>query len=117
MRQAIWPSTLINAVLGQGLGSRRGELALVKSGFPPRDRELHLNTVKISPEGQSGNQAVLNRQNEMMKTPCLLFSFESRLPKLDVAGSIPVSRSILSITYKPRPNPSTSINLDCEATR
>jgi hypothetical protein len=97
------PAILIKAVLRQGLGPRRGDQVLVKSGFPLRGRELHLNTVKISPEGQSGNQAVLNRQNEMMKTPCLLFSFESRLPKLDVAGSIPVSRSIVSIGLQASP--------------
>jgi len=72
-----------------------------------RGRELHLNSVKVSREGQSGNQAILNRQNEMMKTPCLLFSFESRLPKLDVAGSIPVSRSIFSMTCTLAPIPNT----------
>jgi hypothetical protein len=43
-----------------------------------------------------------------------LFTIEDRFPKLDVAGSIPVSRSMFSMTYKPRPNRPTSINLVCE---
>src|SRR6185437_4760184 len=43
-----------------------------------------------------------------------LFSTELRFPKLDVAGSIPVSRSMFSITYRPRPKCPTSINLVCE---
>jgi hypothetical protein len=30
---------------------------------------------------------------------CPLFTIEDRFPKLDVAGSIPVSRSIESMTY------------------
>jgi hypothetical protein len=40
---------------------------------------------------------------------------ECQLPKLDVAGSNPVSRSIFSITCKPLPKSATSINLVCEA--
>jgi len=43
-----------------------------------------------------------------------LFSIELRFPKLDVAGSIPVSRSMFSMVYKPRPKCPTSINLVCE---
>jgi hypothetical protein len=39
-----------------------------------------------------------------------LYSIETEIPKLDVAGSSPVSRSIKSITYKPLPKSSTSIN-------
>jgi hypothetical protein len=31
---------------------------------------------------------------------CPLFTIEDRFPKLDVAGSIPVSRSIESITWE-----------------
>ena len=31
---------------------------------------------------------------------CRLFTSDSRIPKLDVAGSIPVSRSMFSTTYK-----------------
>jgi hypothetical protein len=34
------------------------------------------------------------------KTPCCLFSNERLFPKLNVAGSIPVSRSIKSIPWK-----------------
>ena len=30
---------------------------------------------------------------------CPLFTIENRFPKLDVAGSIPVSRSMFSISY------------------
>ena len=31
---------------------------------------------------------------------CCLFSYDGRIPKLDVAGSIPVSRSMFSMTYR-----------------
>ena len=34
-------------------------------------------------------------------TPCTLFSIDVHFPKLDVAGSSPVSRSIFSMVYKP----------------
>ena len=46
-----------------------------------------------------------------------LFSISAEIPKLDVAGSSPVSRSIKSITYKLRSKSSTSINLVCVAPR
>jgi hypothetical protein len=36
---------------------------------------------------------ILNRQNEMQEMLCSLFPIDCRLPKLNVAGSIPVSRS------------------------
>ena len=36
----------------------------------------------------------------MAETQCSLFPIYSRLPKLDVAGSSPVSRSMFSIGYK-----------------
>jgi hypothetical protein len=32
--------------------------------------------------------------------PYPLFTIDARIPKLDVAGSIPVSRSMFSITYR-----------------
>ncbi len=32
---------------------------------------------------------------------CRLFTNDSRIPKLDVAGSIPVSRSMFSAVYGP----------------
>ena len=35
-----------------------------------------------------------------METLCSLFPIDCRFPKLDVAGSIPVPRSILSTTWK-----------------
>jgi hypothetical protein len=35
---------------------------------------------------------------------CRLFTNDSRIPKLDVAGSIPVSRSMLSMVYEPLAN-------------
>jgi len=37
--------------------------------------------------------SILYRQNEMQETLCYLFPIDRRLPKLNVAGSIPVSRS------------------------
>jgi hypothetical protein len=39
-------------------------------------------------------------QNESHKRPCSLFSIERRFPELDVAGSIPVSRSVLSTSWE-----------------
>ena len=39
---------------------------------------------------------VLYRQNVMLETQCCLFAIHSRFPKLNVAGSIPVSCSKIS---------------------
>jgi hypothetical protein len=50
-------------------------------------------------------------------TKAQLMLVDIQLPKLDVAGSTPVSRSIFSITYKPRAKSYTSINLVCVAPR
>ena len=63
----------------------------------PENFVLRLCSVKRRPEPQGENSLILYRQNEMPKTQCSLFSTYSRLPKLDVAGSIPVSRSIKSL--------------------
>ena len=43
---------------------------------------------------QCVNRRILYRQNEVQETQCSLFPIYRRLPKLDVAGSTPVSRSI-----------------------
>ena len=48
----------------------------------------------------SENRRILYRQNEVQETQCSFFPIYRRLPKLDVAGSTPVSRSIFSITYR-----------------
>jgi hypothetical protein len=42
---------------------------------------------------------VLHRQNDATKTLSLLFAIYRQFPKLNVAGSIPVSRSIKSTRY------------------
>jgi hypothetical protein len=47
---------------------------------------------------------ILNRQNEMLETLCSLFPIDCRLPKLNVAGSIPVSRSRLNRRFHPFPH-------------
>ena len=63
---------------------------------PPEFGVLRLCSVKSRPEAQGENRAILYRQNEMPETQKSLFPIYSRLPKLDVAGSSPVSRSIFS---------------------
>jgi hypothetical protein len=63
---------------------------------------LHLCSVSVLSKGQGKNRRILYRQTDMQKTQCSLFAIYGRLPKLDVAGSSPVSRSMFSITCKPR---------------
>ena len=63
------------------------------------ERVLRLCSVKQRAEAQGEFRGILNRQNEMPETQKSLFPIYCRLPKLDVAGSIPVSRSIFSIAY------------------
>ena len=46
--------------------------------------------------GAERKQAILYRQNEMPETQYSLFPIDCTLPKLDVAGSNPVSRSIFN---------------------
>jgi hypothetical protein len=54
--------------------------------------------LRSEPRGGAGRkQAILYRQNEMPETQCSLFPIDCTNPKLDVAGSTPVSRSIFSI--------------------
>ena len=60
---------------------------------------LRLCSVK-EPRGATGRKlGNLYRQNEMPETQKSLFPIYGRLPKLDVAGSSPVSRSMESISY------------------
>ncbi len=40
---------------------------------------------------------------------CPLFTIDDRIPKLDVAGSIPVSRSMFSITWEESENKRYSV--------
>ena len=55
---------------------------------------------------QCENLSILSRQNAVQQTQCSLFPIHRRLPKLDVAGSSPVSRSIFSITWDSQQLPS-----------
>jgi len=59
---------------------------------------LRLCSVKRRAEAHGEFRGILYRQNEMLETQKSLFPIYGRLPKLDVAGSNPVSRSIFSIT-------------------
>jgi hypothetical protein len=63
-------------------------------------REHYLNTTKRAPGAQNENSVIPIAKTRLTKTPCCLLSIESRLPKLDVAGSTPVSRSIFSWVYE-----------------
>jgi hypothetical protein len=57
---------------------------------------LRLCSVKHRAEAQGEFRGILYRQNEMLETQCSLFPIYGRLPKLNVAGSIPVSRSTVT---------------------
>src|SRR5665213_2430453 len=70
-----------------------------------RSPVLRLCSVKNRAKAQGENWVILNRQKEVQETQCSLFPIGCRLPKLDVAGSTPVSRSIFSIIYEPSPHP------------
>jgi hypothetical protein len=52
-----------------------------------------LNTIKRSWKEIREIANVLDRQNDATKTLSLLFAIYRQFPKLNVAGSIPVSRS------------------------
>jgi hypothetical protein len=56
-------------------------------------RVLRLCSVKNRAKAQGENWVILNRQKEVQETQFSLFPIYRRLPKLDVAGSTPVSRS------------------------
>ena len=55
--------------------------------------EHRLNTIKLGAEVQNENRVSCIARTRLTKTLCSLLSIDSRLPKLDVAGSSPVSRS------------------------
>jgi len=59
-----------------------------------RLRVLYLCPISELGKGQSENRRILNRQNEVQETQGSLFPICRRLPKLDIAGSTPASRSI-----------------------
>jgi hypothetical protein len=65
----------------------------VSRGRGAPQREHHLNTVKRSPDAQNENWLNSIARKRPTKTPCSLFAIDSPIPKLDVAGSTPVSRS------------------------
>ena len=58
------------------------------------ERVLHLCSISELKGALSENRRILYRQNEVQETLLSLFPIYRRLPKLDVAGSTPVSRSI-----------------------
>jgi len=78
------------ATLPHGASGSKGEC---------RSPVLRLCSVKNWAKAQGENWVILNRQKEVQETQCTLFPICCRLPKLDVAGSNPVSRSIFSMTW------------------
>ena len=54
---------------------------------------LHLCSVCVVKRAQSENAVFSIARTRCRETQCSLFPIYSRLPKLDVAGSTPVSRS------------------------
>jgi hypothetical protein len=69
-----------------------------------------LNTIKRSPDAQNENWLNSIAGKRPTKTPCSLCAIDSPIPKLDVAGSTPVSRSIFSITQQLLPLHSTPLS-------
>jgi hypothetical protein len=69
------------------------------AGDRHQQHEHHLNTVKRSPDAQNENWLNSIARKRSTKTPCSLFAIDSPIPKLDVAGSNPVSRSNFSTTW------------------
>ena len=63
---------------------------------------LHLCSINELNGARCENRRILYRQNEVQETQLSLFPIYRRLPKLDVAGSTPVSRSNFSITWEPQ---------------
>jgi hypothetical protein len=59
-----------------------------------------LNTVKDSAKQVFENPVFPIARMKYENPPCSLFSIYVQLPKLNVAGSIPVSRSIKSAVYE-----------------
>jgi len=53
----------------------------------------------MTAEDQIENLMLSIAKKRVLKTLCLLLSFDNQFPKLDVAGSNPVSRSIYSILF------------------
>jgi hypothetical protein len=52
----------------------------------------------MTAENQIENSMLSIAKKSVLKTLCPVSSFDVQFPKLDVAGSSPVSRSIFSIT-------------------
>jgi hypothetical protein len=69
-----------------------------RSGTGPKVRVLRLCSVCAVKKAQSENAVFSIARTRCRETLCSLFPIYCRLPKLDVAGSTPVSRSIFSIT-------------------
>src|SRR5712692_4674442 len=61
---------------------------------------LHLCSVCELGGAPSENRAVLYRQTEVQEQQCSLFPIYRRLPKLDVVGSSPISRSSFTIAVE-----------------
>ena len=60
------------------------------------DYEHRLNTIKRNGSNTRENPNVLHRQNRATKALSSLFAIYGQFPKLNVAGSIPVSRSMIN---------------------
>ncbi len=69
----------------------------------PSVNEIKLNSVctafEFGRKACSKTANIFDSWNAAGKTVCPLFTIDSPLPKLDVAGSTPVSRSNFSIMY------------------
>jgi hypothetical protein len=59
----------------------------------------------VTAEDQIENLMLSIAKKSVLKTLCPLLPFDMQFPKLDVAGSNPVSRSNFSKTYEYQSNP------------
>jgi hypothetical protein len=69
----------------------------------PEKAEQHLHSIQIRERTAAQNCLNFDTRNPPGEKVSTLFTIDRPLPKLDVAGSNPVSRSIFSITCTPRP--------------
>jgi hypothetical protein len=61
---------------------------------------LRLYSISSRTEHRNGNSVIFRRLKSLPETLKSLLTIFAQFPKLDVAGSNPVSRSIFSITYE-----------------
>jgi hypothetical protein len=101
-----WGPFGANLASDVGRNTLMGENVWPPTSCFPRGRVLHLCSIRILREADSKFSVISIARTRCPETLCSLFSIEGRFPKLNVAGSIPVSRSI----FKGRSQESTLLH-------